>query len=116
MTKYEQYNQYCIEHKNDDTAPFFKGLQELLNCSYGTAMNIWYAEQRSWFEQEMVDELIRLDGHEINNGEFYPNLFSGEFDWDYKNKKFIPENDEKMEKMEILIDKVENKLKENGNE
>lgn len=93
MTAYEKYDQFCREssrlpsHLNEDR--FFNELAKLFNVSIGTAYNIWYADQRSWFEPEMMEEIVRLD--KPGKDDFVPNLMSGEWDWDRQEKKFVPE-------------------------
>lgn len=86
MTNYEKYDQYCRENASAEEKGFFGGICALFNVSIETAYNLWYAEQRSWFKEEMFDELIRLDG---KTDEFQPCLATGE--WAWKNGKFVPE-------------------------
>lgn len=87
MTKYKQYLEFCTNNSKANTETFFTGLQRLFNISEASAMDIWYAAQRSWFKPEMVDELIRLD----KAGEWRPNLQSGEFIWNSETNRFLPE-------------------------
>ncbi len=84
-TNYDKYCDYCDGNKMEQEE-FYQGIMDLFNVSYGTAMNLWYAPQRSWFKEEMFDELIRLD--KVKD-EFIPNLCSGEFEWE--GNKFIPD-------------------------
>lgn len=90
MTNYEKYNQFCQDNRMADETDFFQRLCELFGVSHSTAMDIWYAPQRSWFRPAMIDELIRLD--KVGTEEFHPNLYSREFDWDSVNNRFLPEN------------------------
>lgn len=89
MTGYEKYIRFCEQNTTLGECEFFDKLAEELQVSRKTALDIWYAHQRSWFEPEMVDELIRLDKAE---GEFKPILGTREFVW--KDGKFhpLPEN------------------------
>ncbi len=87
-TKYEKMVDFYEKSTLDDNA-FFEGLAKELDISFDAAIDIWYAEQRSWFKPEMVDELCRLDKVK---GEFRPALYSGEFGWDEESKRFTPRN------------------------
>jgi hypothetical protein len=89
MNLHTQYLQFCREHANDEQEAFFDALAVKFGVNYSTALNIWYAEQRSWFKPEMIAELIRLD--KAGPEEFRPILASGEFEWDEVNCKFVPE-------------------------
>lgn len=66
---------------------FIRGLAQYLGCSENTAMDIWYARQRSWFKKEMVQALIDLE--KAPPGTFRPRLTTGEFAWDSRNCRFI---------------------------
>jgi hypothetical protein len=83
MTNYQKLENYYKENFNlnedNNEYKFFLGLSKLFGVSIQTAMDIWYAESRSWFKPEMIDELIRLDAPE-NEGH-RPNLYAGDFDW-----------------------------------
>ncbi len=88
MNNYQKYLKFCKNHKRNQVDDFFDALAKEFNVTEGTTYQIWYAEQRSWFKPEMIDELIRLDNPEVPG--FRPNLGSGEFDWE--DGKFVPEN------------------------
>ena len=88
MNANDKYNQFIKNHRNDDQDDFFENLAKEFNVSVGTAYNIWYAPQRSWYKPEMMDEIIRLD--KVGAEQFHPCFASGEFKWD--GNKFIPAN------------------------
>lgn len=88
MTNYDKFISFLRKHKDDSWNAFFDNLAKEFDVSQSTAYSIWYAEQRSWFRPEMIDELIRLD--KAPKEEFRPSLASGEFQW--KNGKFLPED------------------------
>lgn len=85
MTNYEKLRQFYKQNAKVEQEDFFNRLMGLFNIKNDTAYNIWYAEQRSWFKPEMIDELIRLD----HNNEEQPNLLAGDFEW--INGKFVAE-------------------------
>lgn len=88
---FQKYLDFLKQHQYSNEDEFFQHLTELFPVSSATAYDIWYAYQRSWFEPEMIDALIKLDGIS-DNSVFRPNLFSGDFDWDDEKKEFVPEN------------------------
>lgn len=90
MNAHEKYNQFRKDHFNDEPDTFFANLAKEFGVSDSTAYDIWYAPQRSWYKPEMMDEIVRLD--KVTD-EFFPNYYSGSFDWDEVNKKFIPEKE-----------------------
>jgi hypothetical protein len=87
---YQKYCEFRKDHANDSEDDFFNNLMKEFNISYQTALNIWYAVQRSWFKPEMVEEFIRLDNP--NNEGFRPILTVGHFCWDDKTKRFKEAN------------------------
>lgn len=89
MNAYQQYQQFCKNHAKDSETNFFNALMKEFNVSYDTALDIWYAPQRSWFRSEMMEAIIALD--KLEPGEFIPCFASGEFKWDAVNKKFLPQ-------------------------
>lgn len=89
QTPYEKYDQFCRDNAQLNIEDFFNRLTRLFNVSIGTAYNIWYADQRSWFEPEMMEEIIRLD--KPGKDDFVPSLTTGGWDWDRQAKKFVPE-------------------------
>lgn len=84
MTNYEKYLQYCKDNAKAEEGDFFNGICKLFDVTVGTAYNLWYAPQRSWFVPQMFDELIRLDK---NPDEFRPCLATGE--WTWQDGKFL---------------------------
>lgn len=90
-TAYDKYSDIFSLHakKCNSENEFFEILMKEFQVGYDTAMDMWYAPQRSWFKEEMMEEIIRLD----NSAEegFRPNLCSGEFKWDSKTKRFMPD-------------------------
>lgn len=86
-TKHEIYLQFCRDHIDDSQDKFFDALCEKFNISMNCALDIWYAEQRSWFDPKMIDVLIDMH-HNPQNYSFFPSLSSGEFTW--KDDRFHP--------------------------
>jgi len=99
MSSYEKVCEYYRNYPDickdlgilncDEISGFIQGLSKYLGCNESTAMDIWYARQRSWFKNEMVQALIDLEKAPV--GTFRPNLTSGEFEWDDQNHCFIKE-------------------------
>lgn len=88
MTNYQKFHKFNAENGHLERVEYFAKLSELFDCQIHTVIDIWYAEQRSWFKPEMIDELLRLD--KVPPGsEFRPNLCSGEFEW--RDGRFVPE-------------------------
>lgn len=83
MNTYNLYLKFCEENKQSGEDRFFCKLAQEFDCSVNCSYLFWFAEQRSWFKPEMIDELIRMD----KNGEDFPNLLSGDFRWE--NNKFL---------------------------
>jgi hypothetical protein len=74
---------------SDEQSAFFQILASRLNCSAASAMMLWYADQRSWYEPEMADVIVDI-GNYPNRYDYMPNFTSGDFIWDRENKRFIP--------------------------
>lgn len=72
------------------TQDFFAEMAHEFQCSENTALLIWYAEQRSWFDPNMIDVLITME----RQGKELPNLVSGDFRWDAENKTFTEDLDD----------------------
>jgi hypothetical protein len=89
MTADQKYTDFCKNHIKDSEQDFFQNLANEFDVSVGTAYNIWYAPQRSWYKPEMMEEIIRLDKCKLE--EFFPNFYTGEFKWNGKN--FVEENE-----------------------
>lgn len=100
MNAYEKVCEYYNNYQNlcqtygikdaDEIQGFIQGLAQHIGCNDDTAMDIWYARQRSWFCKEMVQALIDLE--KAPKGTFRPILTTGEFEWDETNRCFIPES------------------------
>lgn len=88
MTVYERYKSLCQELSNLDITDFFNHMAYELEVTNDTIGNIHYAVGRSWFKPEMVDELIRLNDPKAEG--YRPNLYSGNFDWNEIDGRFVP--------------------------
>lgn len=91
MTNHDKFFQFCNENRNLGWSEFFQKLVTEFKVSCGCATDMWYATERSWYRPEMMDELIRLDNPKESG--FRPNLRSGEFEWDAKNNRFLPDQE-----------------------
>lgn len=84
------YSKICEEKSyvnwEDEQAVFFTELDNLFNVH--DSINIWYAPQRSWYKPEMMDVIVDMIKNP-DNYDFIPNFYTGEFDWDHENKKFV---------------------------
>ncbi len=89
MTAYEKYNQFWETNAQLNIEEFLDRLAKLFDVSIETAYNIWYADQRGWFEPKMMEEIIRLD--KPGKDDFVPSLTTGGWNWDRQAKKFVPE-------------------------
>lgn len=88
MTNYEK----LIEIIEDNDAFFVDMLVSgTFKIGVQTAADILHIKDKTWFEPEMIDELIELDHKGRFEHTFYPNVYNEtEFHWDSTTKKFTP--------------------------
>lgn len=108
---YEKYLDFLSQNQNSNESEIFNGISELFKISLQTVMMIWYMDSRSWFKPEMIDALILLDKEK--SPEFVPNIFSGEFAWDDENKKFVPDEEYRKKRNDLLRQIIEEEKKDN---
>ena len=84
---YDKLMKFYRDNPDLDQDVFFSKLAKEFQCSDFCAVLLWYAEQRSWFVPEMIDELVRLDKID----KLPTKLFSGEFMWCKTTNAFIEE-------------------------